>query len=421
MLDLNYIRENIDFVEKKVQAKGVIFDKNIFLELDEKRRKLITESEALKSQKNKIAKEIGFLKRENKDSSKFEKESKEIGKRVKEIENELTVIEKEFNSLILNIPNIFHESVPEGKNENDNVVIKEWGKKPEFDFKPLPHWDIGEKSGGLDFKRASKLSGSRFALYFNLYAKLERVLINFMLDVHTKENGYIEVLPPFLVNDKSLIGTGNLPKFKDDLFKIENYNLYLIPTAEVPLTNIHRQEMLEESQLPIKYVAYTPCFRSEAGSYGKDIRGIIRQHQFNKVELLKFVKPEDSYDELEKLTRDAETILERLELNYRRVLLCSGDMSFSSAKTYDLEVWMPSKNGFMEISSCSNFESFQARRARIKYKTSDNKKDFVHTLNGSGLAVGRTVAAIIENYQTKDKGVRIPEVLRPYFDNKEFL
>lgn len=421
MLDLNFIRENIDFVEKKVQAKGVLFDKNRFLELDEKRRKLITESEALKSQKNKIAKEIGFLKREKKDSSKFEKESKEIGKRVKEIENELTVIEEEFNALILNIPNIFHDSVPEGKNENDNVVIKGWGEKPEFDFEPLPHWDIGEKSGGFDFKRASKLSGSRFALYFNLYAKLERVLINFMLDIHTKENGYIEVLPPFLVNDKSLIGTGNLPKFKDDLFKIENYNLYLIPTAEVPLTNIHRQEMLEEAQLPIKYVAYTPCFRSEAGSYGKDIRGIIRQHQFNKVELLKFVKPEDSYDELEKLTRDAESILERLGLHYRRVLLCSGDMSFSSAKTYDLEVWMPSKNGFMEISSCSNFESFQARRARIKYKTKDNKKEFVHTLNGSGLAVGRTVAAIIENYQTKDKGVRIPEVLRPYFDNKEFL
>jgi len=421
MLDLNYIRENIDFVEEKVRAKGVVFDKNRFLELDEKRRKLITESEALKSQKNKIAKEIGFLKREKKDSSEFENKSKEIGKRVKEIETQLSVIEEEFNSMILNIPNIFHKSVPEGKNENDNVVIKEWGEKPEFDFEVLPHWDIGEKSGGFDFKRASKLSGSRFALYFNLYAKLERVLINFMLDIHTKENGYIEVLPPFLVNDKSLIGTGNLPKFKDDLFKIENYNLYLIPTAEVPLTNIHRQEMLEENQLPIKYVAYTPCFRSEAGSYGKDIRGIIRQHQFNKVELLKFVKPEDSYNELEKLTEDAETILERLGLHYRRVLLCSGDMSFSSAKTYDLEVWMPSKNGYMEISSCSNFESFQARRAKIKYKTKDNKKDFVHTLNGSGLAVGRTVAAIIENYQTKDRGVRIPEVLRPYFDNKEFL
>jgi seryl-tRNA synthetase len=311
--------------------------------------------------------------------------------------------------------------VPIGRDAADNILVREWGDKPAFAFSPRPHWELGENAQTLDFARAAKISGSRFTVYFDGLAKLERVLIQFMLDVHTTEHGYREVLPPFLVNDASLVGTGNLPKFKADLFKIEDYNLYLVPTAEVPLTNIHRDETLDEGQLPVKYAAYTPCFRSEAGSHGKDIRGLVRQHQFNKVELLKFAAPANSYVELEELTADAESILRKLELPFRTMALCSGDLSFSSAKTYDIEVWMPARAGYLEISSCSNFENFQARRARIKYKGKDGKKDFVHTLNGSALAVGRTVAAIMENYQTADGGIRIPEVLRPYFPGRETL
>ena len=421
MLDLNFVRNNLDVVKKKVEAKGSEFNVEEFKKLDKKRRKLITEFDEIKSKKNKLAKETGMLKSRNMDTRDLEKESIELSKDLSGIEKELEVYEKEFAEIMMNIPNLFDDSVPIGKDESDNVVVREWGKKPEFDFKPKPHWELGGENKTLDLQRASKIAGSRFALYFNNIAKLERVLINFMLDIHTNENGYTEVLPPFLVNDKSLIGTGNLPKFKEDLFKIENHNLYLIPTAEVPLTNIHREETLNADELPKKYVAYSPCFRSEAGSYGKDIRGIIRQHQFNKVELLKFTTPEQSYDELDKLTMNAETILKKLNLHYQVTLLCSGDMSFSASKTFDINVWMPARNDYVEISSCSNFEDFQARRAKIKLKTKGGKKTFAHTLNGSGLAVGRTVAAIMENYQTENGKIRVPEILKNHFNKREYI
>ncbi|MBU4268741.1 MAG: serine--tRNA ligase [Acidobacteria bacterium] len=421
MLDTNYIRNNLELVKKKVEAKGVPFAEERFSVLDQRRRQLLSENEELKSKKNRLAKATGVLKQSGTSSSELELQSIELSKMIAAQGHELGAVEKEFHDFILNIPNLFHDSVPVGRDSAANELVRQWGEKPVFAFTPLPHWELGEGGETLDFARAAKISGSRFTLYFDALAKLERVLIQFMLDVHTGENGYREVLPPFLVNDASLIGTGNLPKFKDDLFKIEGYNLYLIPTAEVPLTNIHRDEILDECRLPINYVAYTPCFRSEAGSHGKDIRGLVRQHQFNKVELLKFTTPEHSYAELEKLTAAAESILRKLNLPYRTMALCSGDLSFSTAKTYDIEVWMPARAGYLEISSCSNFESFQARRARIKFKSKDGKKDFVHTLNGSGLAVGRTVAAIMENYQTADGKIRIPEVLRHYFPGRETL
>ena len=421
MLDLQFVRNNVRVIKKKTEAKGVQFDDDLFSNIDVKRRDLITNLENIRSEKNKLAKEIGMLKRKNEDTKKLEVKSVELSGDIAGLEKELEVVNVSFQDFILNIPNLSDDSVPTGKDENDNVMIREWGKKPEFTFEPKPHWELGETNAILDLPRASKISGARFALYFDTLAKLERVLINLMLNVHTTESDYKEVLPPFLVNDQSLISTGNLPKFKDDLFKIEDHNLYLVPTAEVPLTNIHRDETLSEAELPKKYVAYTPCFRSEAGSYGRDVRGIIRQHQFNKVELLKFTTAEQSYDELEKLTADAESILRKLGLHYRVVLLCSGDMSFSSAKTYDLEVWMPARNGYVEISSCSNFEDFQARRARIKYKSGEGKKKFVHTLNGSGLAVGRTVAAIMENYQVEDGRIRIPDILLKDFPDREYF
>ena len=421
MLDLNYLRTNLKTAVEKAKNKGVIIDEKQFLEIDEKRRKRITEIDGYKSDKNRLAKEIGIKRAKGEESSSLENESKELNEKISLIEADLSGIEAEFNDLILNIPNMYDDSVPVGRDESDNVVVREWGKKPEFDFEPKPHWEIGEINKFLDLPRASKIAGARFALYFGSLAKLERVLINFMLEVHTEENGYLETLPPFLANKESLTGTGNLPKFKKDLFKIEDYELYLIPTAEVPLTNIHRSELLSKEELTKKYVAYTPCFRSEAGSHGRDVRGITRQHQFNKVELLKFTRPEDSYDELEKLTSDAENILEKLGLHYRVVMLSTGDLSFSSAKTYDLEVWMPGRNKFVEISSCSNFEDFQARRSKIKYKDGSGKKQFVHTLNGSGLAVGRTVAAIMENFQENDGRVRIPDILKAYFPGKDHL
>lgn len=420
MLDLNFVRNNLELVKRKVEAKSVNFDEALFLRIDKKRRELITKSENLKSKKKKIAKEIGVLKRKNLNTEDFEKESVELSKDISIIEKDLNKVKNEFIDLLFNIPNLFDDSVPIGKNESGNVVVREWGQKPEFNFKPKPHWELGEINSFLDFTRAAKMSGSRFSISFGTLAKLERVLINFMLETHTK-NGYRETIPPFMVNEESLIGTGNLPKFKKDLYKIEDYNLYLIPTAEVPLTNIYRDEILREEDLPKKYVAYSPCFRSEAGSHGKDIRGIIRQHQFNKVELLKFCTPESSYDELEKLTRDAESILQRLNLHYRVVLLCSGDMSFTSAKTYDIDVWMPARNDYVEISSCSNFEDFQARRARIKYIDSEGRKSFVNTLNGSGLALGRTVAAIMENYQLKNGKILIPDILKEYFIGSIYL
>ena len=421
MLDLNFVRNNLETVKQKVEAKGVPFDQDIFNQIDKKRRELITNTETIKSQKKKIDKEIGTLKRRQTDTTQLEEQSKQLNTQLDAVGRQTKDADDQFKNFMLNLPNLFDDSVPIGKNETDNVVVRQWGEKPEFDFPAKPHWDLGEINKILDLPRAGKISGARFALLMNTLAKLERVLINFMLETQTDENGYTEVLPPFLVNDESLIGTGNLPKFKDDLFKVEGHNLYLIPTAEVPLTNIHRDETLKEDELPINYAAFTPCFRSEAGSYGKDVRGIIRQHQFNKIELLKFTTPETSAEDHEKLTRDAETILQKLNLHYRVVLLCSGDMSFSSAKTYDIEVWMPARQGYVEISSCSNFKDFQARRARIKYKAKDNKKHFLHTINGSGLAVGRTVAAIMENYQTEDGKIALPDILKKYFPGRYYL
>lgn len=421
MLDLNIVRNNLDLVQQKVEAKGTPFDRKLFAEIDRKRREQITNIENIKSKKNKLGKEIGKLKKQGADTRELEEQSKAYSAEIATLEEDMKEVEQQFQDFILNIPNLFDDSVPIGKDELENVVVREWGQKPTFDFSPKPHWELGEISKSLDFPRAAKISGARFALYFHSLAKLERELINLMLETHTNEHGYTEVLPPFLVNDESLIGTGNLPKFKADLFKVEDYNFYLVPTAEVPLTNIYRDETLKEEELPKYYAAYTPCFRSEAGSYGKDVRGIIRQHQFNKVEMLKFTTPETSYEELEKLTRDAEKILQKLGLHYRVTLLCSGDMSFSSAKTYDLEVWMPARNGYLEISSCSNFADFQARRAKIKYKAKDGKKHFVHTINGSGLAVGRTVAAIMENYQTKDGKIQIPTVLKNHFNGRDYF
>ena len=421
MLDLNFVRNNLDLVQQKVEAKGTPFDRELFTGIDRKRREQITNIENIKNKKNILAKEIGMLKRQKTDTKDLEEQSKAYSLQIAALEEELNQAEQQFQDFILNVPNLFDDSVPIGKDESENVVVRQWGQKPTFAFTPKPHWELGEISKDLDLPRAAKISGARFALYFHNLAKLERELINLMLETHTNEHGYTEVLPPFLVNDESLIGTGNLPKFKADLFKVEDYNFYLVPTAEVPLTNIYRDETLKEEELPKYYVAYTPCFRSEAGSYGKDVRGIIRQHQFNKVEMLKFTTPETSYEELEKLTHDAENILQKLGLHYRVTLLCSGDMSFSSAKTYDLEVWMPARDGYLEISSCSNFADFQARRAKIKYKAKDGKKGFVHTINGSGLAVGRTVAAIMENYQTSDGKIQIPPVLKNHFNGRDYL
>jgi len=421
MLDLNFVRNNLDLVQQKVEAKGTPFDQKLFTEIDSKRREQITNIENIKNKKNKLGKEIGMLKRQKADTKDLEVKSKAYSAEIAALEEELKEVDQQFQDFILNLPNLFDDSVPIGKDESENVVVREWGQKPTFDFTPKPHWELGEIDKGLDLPRAAKISGARFALYFHSLAKLERELINLMLETHTNEHGYTEVLPPFLVNDESLIGTGNLPKFKEDLFKIEGYNFYLVPTAEVPLTNIYRDETLKEEELPKYYAAYTPCFRSEAGSYGKDVRGLIRQHQFNKVEMLKFTTPETSYEELEKLTRDAENILQKLGLHYRLTLLCSGDMSFSSAKTYDLEVWMPARNGYLEISSCSNFADFQARRAKIKYQAKDGKKRFVHTINGSGLAVGRTVAAIMENYQTCAGKIQIPAVLKNHFNGRDYF
>jgi seryl-tRNA synthetase len=420
MLDLNFIRNNMTLIVEKLKGKKSTFDFSAFEQLDQNRRQLIKDAEAKKSAKKKLSKEIGISKKNQQDAEVLEMQSLEISKEIERLDSQLNALEEDHRKMLLNIPNLYHDSVPEGIDESANVVVRLWGEKPQFDFSPKPHWELGEANGLLDFPRAAKITGARFAVYYANLAKLERMLISMMLDTHTGRHGYTEVLPPFMVNEESMIGTGNLPKFKDDLFKIENYNFYLIPTAEVPLTNLYRAETIAEEELPKKFVAYTPCFRSEAGSYGKDMRGLVRQHQFNKVELLKFVHPDHSYQELELLTKDAETILQMLNLHYRVVLLCSGDLSFSSAKTYDIEVWMPARGSYLEISSCSNFESFQARRAKIKFKGKSGN-DFVHTLNGSGLAIGRTVAAIMENYQCADGKIRIPQVLQPNFNNLQFF
>jgi seryl-tRNA synthetase len=414
MLDARFIRENTDSVKAALGKRGYEFPLSEFLSIDEKRIALLKETEELKNKRNVVSEEIGRLKRQKADASAQLDEMKTVSDKIKSLDEKLRDIEEETNALLLTIPNIPLESVPLGKDETENAEVRKWGAPREFDFEPLNHWDIAAILDIIDFDRASKIAGARFALMKGAGARLERALMNFMLDLNTAK-GYTEVFPPILVNRESMTGTGQLPKFEAELFRIADPEFYLIPTAEVPVTNMHRDEILKEESLPLFYTAYTPCFRREAGSYGKDTRGLIRQHQFNKVELVKFVRPEDSYDELEKLTNDAEDILQRLGLPYRVVALCTGDIGFSSAKTYDLEVWLPGQNKYREISSCSNFGDFQARRANIRFKREGKKgTEFVHTLNGSGLAIGRTLVAILENYQQKDGTVIIPEALRPY-------
>jgi seryl-tRNA synthetase len=414
MYELSYFRNNLNAITTRLADRGFTVDVEAFQKLDSERRSAMSEAEALKAQRNSESQEIAKLKKAGEDTTDRQQRVRELGELIGKLDTQATTLDEQFRDMMAGIPNTPHESVPAGRSEKDNVEVRKWGTPPEFSFQPKPHWDLGPELGILDFERAAKITGARFAVYMGLGAKLERSLINFMLDVHTQQHGYTEVLPPFAINSASLFGTGQLPKFAADLFKLEGTDYWLAPTAEVPVTNLHRDETLDMDALPIKYCAYTPCFRSEAGSYGRDVRGIIRQHQFQKVELVKFARPENSYDELESLTRDAEDILERLGLPYRRIVLCTGDTSFSSAKTFDIEVWLPGLNEYKEISSCSNFEAFQARRAAIRGKAAKGKSDFVHTLNGSGLAVGRTWLAIVENYQQADGSVVVPEALRPY-------
>jgi seryl-tRNA synthetase len=415
MLEAKYIREHLDEVRERLALRGQAIDLDGFVLIDGERRKTIQEWERLRSLQKKVSDDVSRKKREGQDASELIEEMKKVSQELKGLDSIIEEKEKALQDFLLVVPNLPHSSVPVGKDSSDNAEVRRWGEIPKFDFEPKPHWDIGEELGILDFKSGAKITGARFTLYLDLGAKLERALINFMLDLHTREHGYREVLPPFMVNRTTMTGTGQLPKFEEELFKVEGTDYFLIPTAEVPVTNIHQDDVLEEKMLPLYYTAYTPCFRKEAGSYGKDTRGLIRQHQFNKVELVKFTKPENSYGELEKLLLNAEEVLKRLKLPYRVVNLCSGDLGFSASKTYDIEVWLPGQNTFKEISSCSNFEDFQARRAKIRYRIAGkNKTEFVHTLNGSGLAVGRTLVAILENYQQGDGSVIIPEVLRPY-------
>ena len=415
MLDIKLLRDHLDEVKARMSTRGIPIDWDQFVSLDRERRDTVANTERLKEKKNRLSGEIGKLKKSGADASTLMREVEELSEAIRSSEGPLADIEARFEQLMLTLPNLPHASVKVGKDERDNREVRRWGEPPKFGFAPKNHWDIGEELGILDFARAAKIAGARFAVYRDAGAKLERALINFMLDLHTGENGYKEMLPPALVNRAALVGTGQLPKFEDDLFHVAPGDYFLIPTAEVPLTNLHRDEMLERDELPIKYVAYTPCFRSEAGSYGKDVRGLIRQHQFNKVEMVKLTEPEDSYNELETMVRNAEDVLKRLELPYRVVELCTGDMGFGAAKTYDLEVWLPGQNTYREISSCSNCEEFQARRANIRYrKEKKGRPLFVHTLNGSGLAVGRTLVAVLENYQQEDGSVIIPNALRDY-------
>src|ERR671913_768704 len=420
MLDAGYVRDHTDAVRRGLQSRGLQPDVELeqIATLESARRRLIPEIEGLKREQNTAAEEVARAKRQGIDASPSFAANKARGQQIKQLELELDGIEQQRSALLMTIPNLPHESVPQGKSAEDNVEVRRHGVPREFDFEPKPHWDLGPALGILDFERATRMSGARFCVLMGAGARIARALINFMLDLHTTEHRYTEVEPPCLVNADALRGTGNLPKFEQDLFKIAgDWNLYLIPTAEVPLTNLHRGEILDGRQLPIRYTAYTPCFRSEAGSYGADVRGLIRQHQFDKVELVKFATPEQSYDELESLTANAEKVLQLLNLPYRTMVLCTGDMGFSAAKTYDIEVWLPSQKSYREISSCSNTEGFQARRANIKYRPAGTgKADFVHTLNGSGLAVGRTWIALVENYQRKDGSILIPEALRPYVD-----
>ena len=415
MLEAKFIREHVEEVRERIGLRGGIIDFGRFVAIDGERRKAVQEWENLRALQKKVSDEVSQRKRKGEDPSDLITEMKKVSQDLKALDGVVEEKERALQEFLLMVPNIPHSSVPVGKDSADNVEVRRWGEIPSFNFEPKAHWDIGEELGILDFKAGAKIAGARFTLYWDLGAKLERALINFMLDLHTREHGYREVLPPFMANRVTMTGTGQLPKFEEELFKIEGTDYFLIPTAEVPVTNIHQDEVLEEEVLPLCYTAYTPCFRKEAGSYGKDTRGLIRQHQFNKVELVKFTKPDTSYDELEKLLNNAEEVLQRLKLPYRVVNLCAGDLGFSAAKTYDIEVWLPGQNTFKEISSCSNFEDFQARRAKIRYRVSGKSKtDYVHTLNGSGLAVGRTLVAILENYQQADGSVIIPEVLRHY-------
>jgi seryl-tRNA synthetase len=413
MYDLSFFRNNLDAIAKRLADRPFTLDVEAFRKLDAERRAALTESEKLKAQRNADSQEIAKLRKSGTDTSEKQVKVRQMGDEITALDQKAAELDDAFRALMAGVPNLPHESVPTGRSADDNVEVRRVGTPPQFSFEPKAHWDLGPELGILDFERAAKITGARFAVYWGLGAKLERALINFMLDVHTKEHGYKEVLPPFMVNSASLYGTGQLPKFEADLFKLQGTDYYLIPTAEVPVTNLYRDETLDMDSLPVSLVAYTPCFRSEAGSYGRDVRGIIRQHQFQKVELVKFSKPESSYDELEKLTHDAEDILVRLGLPFRTVVLCTGDMGASPAKTYDIEVWLPGQNGYKEISSCSNFEAYQARRASIRGR-SGKKSEYVHTLNGSGLAVGRTWVAIVENYQQADGSVIIPDALRPY-------
>ena len=419
MLDLKTIRSNPEMIRAGLKKRDSKISIDEIIELDRDKRELISRVNLLKEERNKVSGEIGRLKKEKKDAREIILEMKKVSQKIKDFDVQIKEMEEKLHHILLEIPNLPHGSVPIGEDEKDNPEIRSWGKPKKFDFMPLPHWDIGEALDILDFERGAKISAARFTVLKGMGAKLERALTNFMLDLHTDKHGYYEIFPPFLVNGETMTGTGQLPKFEDDLFKTTN-GFYLIPTAEVPLTNLRRGEILKEEDLPLYFTAYTACFRKEAGSYGKDVRGLIRQHQFNKVELVKICKPEDSYNELESLTVNAEEVLKQLELPYRVILLCTGDMGFSAAKTYDLEVWIPSQKRFREISSCSNCEDFQARRANIRYRSKENEKvNYVHTLNGSGLAVGRTLVAVLENYQQKDGSVIIPDVLRPYMGGVE--
>ena len=417
MLDLTFVREHLPEVEERLRSRGMNPEELLggFRDLDTRRRQAITSAETLKAERNKKSEEVGRRKRSGEDATALMEETKSLREEGERQEKLAAQLEEELRTIMSQIPNLPHSSVPVGKSERDNVEVRRWGTPPKFEFQPKPHWELGEQLGVLDLERAAKLSGARFAVYWDLGARLERALANFMLDLHTSQHGYTEVLPPYMVNSNSMYGTGQLPKFAGDLFKIQDHDLWLVPTAEVPLTNLYNGETLDETQLPLSITAYTPCFRSEAGSYGKDVRGIIRQHQFQKVELVKFAHPDRSYEDHDQLTRDAEQVLQRLGLHYRVVTLCTADMGFGSAKTYDIEVWLPSQQLFREISSCSNFESFQARRANIRFRSATKRKsEFVHTINGSGLAVGRTWVAIVENYQQADGTVLIPEALQPY-------
>lgn len=420
MLDSKYLRENLEDVKRKMQYRGEeLGDIDQFLTVDETRREIIQKVEQLKQTRNEVSQQVGQLKREKKDATEIIAKMRAVGDEIKTYDEKLREVEGKLQQLLMEIPNVPHDSVPIGESEDDNVPIRFWGEKPTFDFEAKPHWDVATELGILDFERAAKVTGSRFTFYIGAGAQLERALISFMMDLHSEEHGYTEALPPYLVNRLSMTGTGQLPKFEEDAFKIREEDYFLIPTAEVPVTNLYREEILDGAELPIAYCAYSACFRSEAGSAGRDTRGLIRQHQFNKVELVRFVKPEESYEQLELLTGHAEKVLQLLGLPYRVMSMCTADLGFTAAKKYDIEVWLPSYNTYREISSCSNFEAFQARRANIRFRREKGSKpEYVHTLNGSGLAIGRTVAAIIENYQQEDGSIVIPEVLRPYMRNR---